>query len=34
MAAVERGEKNITIQMLVRITKVLNISLVELFKRV
>ena len=34
MGAVERGEKNITIQMLVRITKVLKISLAELFKGV
>jgi transcriptional regulator with XRE-family HTH domain len=32
MGAVERGEKNITIQMLVRITKALKISLSELFK--
>ena len=32
MGAVERGEKNITIQMLVRITKALKISLAELFK--
>jgi transcriptional regulator with XRE-family HTH domain len=34
MGAVERGEKNITIQMLVRITKALKISLTELFKGV
>ncbi len=32
MGAVERGEKNITIQMLVRIVKALKISLAELFK--
>jgi len=32
MGAVERGEKNITIQMLVRIVKALKISLSELFK--
>jgi transcriptional regulator with XRE-family HTH domain len=32
MGAVERGEKNITIQMLVRITKALKISLSELFR--
>ena len=32
MGAVERGEKNITIQMLVRIAKTLKISLAELFK--
>ena len=32
MGAVERGEKNITLSMLVRITKALKISLGELFK--
>jgi transcriptional regulator with XRE-family HTH domain len=32
MGAVERGEKNITIQMLERIAKTLKISLAELFK--
>ena len=32
MGAVERGEMNITIQGLVRITKSLKISLAELFK--
>ena len=32
MGAVERGEKNITIQMLVRIAKALKISLGELFR--
>jgi transcriptional regulator with XRE-family HTH domain len=32
MGAVERGEKNLTIQMLVKIAKALKISLSELFK--
>jgi transcriptional regulator with XRE-family HTH domain len=32
MGAVERGEKNITIQMLVRITNALKIALAELSK--
>jgi transcriptional regulator with XRE-family HTH domain len=32
MGAVERGEKNITIQGLIRISKSLNMSLGELFK--
>lgn len=34
MGAVERGEKNITIQGLIRITRGLKISLGELFKGV
>jgi len=34
MGAVERGEKNITIQMLERVAKALKISLAELFKGV
>jgi len=34
MGAVERGEKNITLAMLLRITKALKISLSELFKGV
>lgn len=34
MGAVERGEKNITLQGLVRIAKNLKISLAELFKGV
>lgn len=32
MGAVERGEKNITVQMLTKIAKALKISLSELFK--
>jgi transcriptional regulator with XRE-family HTH domain len=32
MGAVERGEKNITIQLVVKIAKALKISLSELFK--
>ena len=32
MGAVERGEKNITIQLLDRIAKTLKMSLAELFK--
>jgi transcriptional regulator with XRE-family HTH domain len=32
MGAVERGEKNITIQMVERVAKTLKISLAELFK--
>ena len=32
MGAVERGEKNITIQMLDRVAKALKISLAELFR--
>jgi transcriptional regulator with XRE-family HTH domain len=34
MGAVERGEKNITIQLIDRIAKALKISLAELFKGV
>lgn len=34
MGAVERGEKNITIQLLTKIAKALKISLSELFKGV
>ena len=34
MGAVERGEKNITIQLLTKIAKSLKISLSELFKGV
>ncbi len=34
MGAVERGEKNITIQMVGRVAKALRISLSELFKGV
>jgi transcriptional regulator with XRE-family HTH domain len=34
MGAVERGEKNITIQLVDRIAKALKISLAELFKNV
>jgi len=34
MGAVERGEKNITIQLIGRIVKALKISLAELFKGV
>lgn len=34
MGAVERGEKNITIQLLVKIAKALKISLSELFRGV
>jgi len=34
MGAVERGEKNITIQLVDRIAKALKISLSELFKSV
>lgn len=34
MGAVERGEKNITIQQLIKIAKALKISLSELFKGV
>ena len=34
MGAVERGEKNITIQLVARIAKCLKISLSELFKSV
>jgi transcriptional regulator with XRE-family HTH domain len=34
MGAVERGEKNITIQLQVKIAKALKISLSELFKGV
>ncbi len=32
MGALERGEKNVTIQILIRLTKTLKISLAELFK--
>jgi transcriptional regulator with XRE-family HTH domain len=32
MGALERGEKNVTIAMLVRVTRALKISLSELFK--
>ena len=32
MGALERGEKNVTIAMLVRVAKALKISLSELFK--
>ena len=32
MGALERGEKNVTIQVLVRLTKALKISLAELFR--
>ncbi len=34
MGALERGEKNVTISMLERVTKALKISLSELFKGV
>lgn len=34
MGAVERGEKNITIQMVGRVAKALRISLSELFRGV
>ena len=34
MGAVERGEKNITLAMLVKIAKALRISLSELFRHV
>jgi len=34
MGAVERGEKNITIRMIEKIAKALNIALSELFKSV
>jgi transcriptional regulator with XRE-family HTH domain len=34
MGALERGEKNVTIQVLVRLTRALKISLAELFKGV
>ena len=34
MGAVERGEKNITIVMIEKIAKALNITLAELFKSV
>jgi transcriptional regulator with XRE-family HTH domain len=34
MGAVERGEKNITLAMLVKIAKALKISLSELFRHV
>lgn len=34
MGAVERGEKNITIQMIEKIAKALGITLAELFKGV
>ncbi len=32
MGALERGEKNVTIQVLVRLTKALKISLADLFR--
>ena len=34
MGALERGEKNVTIQMVERVAKALKISLAELFKNV
>jgi transcriptional regulator with XRE-family HTH domain len=34
MGAVERGEKNITLAMINKIARALNISLSELFKQV